>query len=261
MATAKQLRGVFAPILAEHPDLVLHRRWLFRPPITTAIIGLYIEPTSSPNGARMNLSVIPLSRFSPPTSHGFKRSFQVERVIGAPAPGGSTPGWMDLPPRIFQDMLAPEYGAELLRNFNAKVPAFLDAVRSFDDVVAWVLSLRGSFFDSAPVELIDGWIATMQGDFSTAAGQLESYLGRLDPPAPWWPSDLRKQEKDILAILRTGERTAIAAFLHAMEERTIAVDGLQRHWRRTPFPFERWGDGGAGIANPQVLIIELHRTQ
>ena len=32
---------------------------------------------------------------------------------------------------------------------------------------------------------------------------------------------------------------AIAAFLRAMEERTIAHHGLQRFWRRTPHSFER----------------------
>ena len=86
MASLKQLREIFAPILAEHPDLVLRRRWLFRPPIETAIIGLYIDRTSSASYSSMALSVVPLSRFSAPSVLGFKRGFEVERVIGVPPP-------------------------------------------------------------------------------------------------------------------------------------------------------------------------------
>ena len=239
MSTPKQLREIFAPVLARRPDLVLHRRWLFRPPIETAIIGLYIGRTSSAYASNMALSVIPLSRFSSPSVLGFTRGFEVERVIGAPAPGGPVPGWMDLPPRVFQDMFAPEYEAHLIRNFNAKVPAFLDSVRSLEDVIAWALSLRGSFFGSAPVELIDGWVAAMRGDFTMAADQLEAYFVRMGPPTSGVGTEERQARLDIQSVLRTNDPIAIAAHFHAMEERTIAAYGLQRYWRRTPFPFER----------------------
>jgi hypothetical protein len=239
MATARQLREVFAPILMKHPDLVLHRRWLFRPPIETAIIGLFLDQSASPNDPRMAMSVIPLARFDPPWALGFKRSFQVERVIGAPAPGRWVPGEPDGPPRIYQNVCAPEYPEHLITNFDAKVLAFFDAVRTRDEVVRWVLSLRGSFFDSAPVELIDGWVAAMRGDFTMAADQLEAYFVRVGPPPPWIGTEERQALLHIQANLRTNDPTAIATFLHALEERTIAAHGLQRYWRRTPFPFER----------------------
>lgn len=238
MATAKQLRAIFAPVLAQHPHLVLHRRWLIRPPIESAIIGLHLDQSASPSNAQMALSVVPLLRFDPPWVLGFKRRFEIEHVIGAPAPNGPDPDWENRPPRIFQDMFAPEYEAALIRNFNAKVPAFFDAVRSFDDVVAWVLSLRGSFFDSAPAELIDGWVAAMRGDFVTAADHLDPYFARVKPPPGWPMSEADKLLLDVQAVLRTNDATAIAAHLHAMEERSIAHYGLQKYWRRTPFPFE-----------------------
>lgn len=239
MATLKQLREIFAPVLAEHPDLVLRRRWLFRPPIETAIIGLYIGRTSSASDSRMDLSVVPLSRFSAPSVLGFRRGFEVERVIGVPPPGRWIPSEEEGPPRIFQDMFAPDYQAHLVRNFNAKVPPFLDAVRTFDDVVAWVRSLRGSFFDSAPIGLIDSWLAAMRGDFATAADHLQAYLDLAGPP--WSPIGIEehRQREALRDVLRAGDRAAIAAFLHAMEERTIDAFGLQRFWNRTPFPFER----------------------
>lgn len=239
MATPKQLREVFAPILAEHPDLVLHKRWLFRPPIETAIIGLHIGRTAYASASDMYLSVIPLSRFSQPSVLGFKRGFEVERVIGVPPPGRLVPGWQDRPSRTFGDMFAPEYQAHLIRNFNAKVPAFLNSVRSLEDVIAWVLSLRGSFFDSAPVEFIDGWIATMRGDFAMAADRLEAYFVRMRPLNSVIRTERQQMLLDVQSILRTNDAKAIAAHLHAMEEATIAAHGLQRHWRRTPFPFER----------------------
>lgn len=239
MATAKQLREIFAPILAEHSDLVLHRRWLFRPPIETAIVGLYIGRTGSASDSAMDLSVVPLSRFSAPSVHGFRRSFEVERVIGSPAPGGWVRGAEEGPPRIFHDMFAPDYETHLLRNFNTKGRPFLDAVRGFDDVVAWVNSLRGAFFDSAPIDLIDAWLAAMKGDFSAAAVHLQAYL---DLGEPLWSAvgmAEHREQATLRDVLRSGDRTAIAASLHAMEERTIAHDGLQRFWNRTPFPFER----------------------
>ncbi len=239
MATPKQLREIFAPILAAHPDLVLHRRWLFRPPIETAIIGLYIGRTSSAATARMALSVLPLSRFSPPLVLGFWRTFEVERVIGAPRPERWIPGEQEGPPRIFQDMFAPDYQAHLLRNFNAKVPPFLDAVRSFDDVVAWVRPFREPSRPGGNIDLINGWLMAMQGEFVAAAERLQAYFDWMGTPLPWGGAEERAQQEALRDMLRTGDRIAIAAFLHAMEERTIAAHGLQRFWRRTPFPFER----------------------
>lgn len=239
MASLKQLRKIFAPILAEYPDLVLHRRWLFRPPIEAAIIGLYIGRTSSAYASQMDLSVIPLSRFSEPSVLGFNRAFEVERVIGAPASGPSDLGQTEQPARIFQDMFAPEYEAQLILNFRAKVPAFLGAIRSLDEVIAWVLSLRGSFFSGGPKELMDGWVAMMRGDFASADGQLEAYFVRMGPPHALAGAARRQALLQIQAILRTNDPALIAAHFHAMEERTIAHYGLQRYWRPTPFPFER----------------------
>jgi hypothetical protein len=246
VASLKQLREIFAPILAEHPDLVLRRRWLFRPPIETAIIGFYIGRTSSAKDSDMDLSVVPLSRFDPPSMLGFRRGFEVERVIGVPPPGRWVPGEEEGPPRIFQDMFAPEYQAHLLRNFNAKARPFLDAVRGFDDVVAWVVSLRGSHFDGAPIDLIDGWLAAMRGDFATAADRLQAYLDRMqvyrdlsDPRLREIYAEEDRHRQALPDVLRGGDRAAIAAFLHAMEERTIAHYGLERFWNPTPFPFER----------------------
>jgi len=239
MATPKQLREIFAPVLAQHPDLVLYRRWLFRPPIETAIVGVFIERTSSQSGSRMLLSVVPLPRFPSTSTLGHARPFEVERVIGAPAPGGPVPGWMDLPPRIFQDMFAPEYQAQLIRNFNAKVPAFLDAVRSFDDVVAWMQPFREPPLRTNFPELIDAWVAAMHGQFAKDSELLQAIPAWLRPNNPRMADRIEQEHAELQSVLRTNDPSAIAAHLHAMEERTIAVDGLQRYWRRTPFPFER----------------------
>jgi hypothetical protein len=85
-----------------------------------------------------------------------------------------------------------------------------------------------------------------RGDFATAADRLQAYLDRMQVYLDL--SDLRLREicaeedrhqQALLDVLRGGDRAAIAVFLHAMEERTIAHFGLQRFWNRTPFPFER----------------------
>ncbi|MGX9964818.1 hypothetical protein ACVFYP_15925 [Roseomonas sp. F4] len=100
-------------------------------------------------------------------------------------------------------------------------------------------SLRESFFDSGPVDLIDGWLAAMRGDFATAAGRLKAYIDRTGTPSS--PSGVQEhqQREGLLDTLQTGDWVRVAAFLHEMEERTITHHRLKRFWRRTPFPFER----------------------
>jgi hypothetical protein len=239
MASIRQLRDIFAPILAEHPDLVLHGRWLFRPPIETALVGLFIDRTSSARSSRMLMSVVPLSRFCTPSVLGHYDGFEVERVIGVPPPGRWIPGEPEGPPRIFQDMFAPDYQGHLRRNFNAKVPQFLDAVRTFEEVVAWIEPFRDWPLRMGPPESIDGWIAAMQGNFKTAADQLETLQARMMTSPGWTETDTYQDDQASIDVLRTGDPAAIAVYLHAREERTIAAYRLQRFWRRTPFPFER----------------------
>ena len=239
MATLKQLREIFAPILVEHPDLILCSRWLFRPPIESAIVGLYIGRTSSASDSVMALSVIPLSRFDHPSTLGFDEPFEVERAIGVPAPNRWVRSEEEGPPRIFQDMFAPGYQTELLRNFNAKVPAFLDAFRNFDDVAAWVRRFCRPPDGRGDIDKFSAWLATMQGDFVTAANRLQAHIDWMTPSWSAFGADSGREERAIRDVLRTGDTQHIAAFLHVMEERTISQNRLQRFWRRTPFPFEK----------------------
>lgn len=239
MATLKQLREIFAPILATYPDLVLRRRWLFRPPIGTAIIGVFLGRTAYASRIDMALSVLPLSRFSPLWSPGFERGFEVEREVGTPPTKRQLPdGGRELA-HTWEDIFEPDYKAHLIRNFDAKARPFLDKAWSFEDIEAWAHTFRGVHFSPEPAELIDSWIATMRGNFAAAANQLQAFFERMGPPPPWMVGDERRQQEAIRDALRTDDRTVIAAFLHAMEERTIAAFGLQRFWNRTPFPFER----------------------
>ena len=126
-----------------------------------------------------------------------------------------------------------------MRNFNAKVPAFLDAFRNFDDVAAWVRRFCRPPDGRGDIDKFSAWLATMQGDFVTAANRLQAYIDWMTPSWSAFGADGGRKERAIRDVLRTGDRAHIAAFLHAMEERTIAQDRLQRFWRRTPFPFER----------------------
>jgi hypothetical protein len=239
MATLKQLREIFAPILVENPDLILCSRWLFRPPIESAVVGLYIGRTLSASDSVMALSVVPLSRFDHPSTLGFDEPFEVERVIGVPAPNRWVRSEEEGPPRIFQDMFAPGYQTELLRNFNAKVPAFLDAFRNFDDVAAWVRRFCRPPDGRGDIDKFSAWLAAMQGDFVTAANRLQAHIDWMTPSWSAFGANSGREERAIRDVLRTGDRQHIAAFLHVMEERTISQNRLQRFWRRTPFPFEK----------------------
>jgi hypothetical protein len=238
MATLKQLRDIFEPILARYPDLALRGRWLFRPPVEIAIVGLYIGRTSSASDSDMDMSVIPLSRFRDPSSFGFNDAFEVERVIGMPPRGRWVRGVDEGPPRIFQDMFAPEYRAHLIRNFDAKVLPFLDSVHGTPGVVAWLQSKRGSTYRSDSVELIDGWVAAMQGDFATAARHLQAYIDWMGSLQLSRGAEEQRHIGAIRDVLLTENKAQVAAYLHQMEERTITHHRLQRFWRRSPFPFE-----------------------
>lgn len=239
MATLKQLREIFAPILVQHPDMVLRGRWLFRPSIENAIIGLYIGQTSTASDSRMALSVIPLSRFDHPLALGFDEPFEVERVIGAPALNRRVRAQEEGVTRIFQDMFAPDYQTELLRNFNAKVPAFFDAFRNFGDVATWVRRFCTPPDGRGSIDKFSSWIATMEGEFATGADRLQAFIDWMTPSWSAFGADSGHEERVIRDVLRTGDRAHIAAFLHEMEERTIIHHRLQRFWRRTPFPFEK----------------------
>ncbi len=78
----------------------------------------------------------------------------------------------------------------------------------------------------------------MRGDFKSSAQHLAACLTRMPPPDPGVETDEWALRQQALSLLRTGDRTAIAAFLHDRERRTIAAYGLERFWRPTPFPFE-----------------------
>jgi ribosomal protein L39E len=79
----------------------------------------------------------------------------------------------------------------------------------------------------------------MHGQFAKASELLQAIPAWLRPNNPRMADRIEQEHAELQSVLRTNDPSAIAAHLHAMEERTIAVDGLQRYWRRTPFPFER----------------------
>ncbi len=239
MATLQQLRSIFSPVLAAHEGLVLHRRWLFKPPIETAVIALHVGPTSSGMNVDLTLTVLPLSRFIHPSALGNRKPILIERVIGAPPPKHWIPLHRQEPPSVYVDVFSPGYQQHLLPNFDAKVRPFLDAVRTFDDIVAWITPFCELPRRMGPVEHIDGWIAAMQGDFATAARHLRTYIDRMEPVHRGVMDEYWTLQTDIERVLHSGDRMAIAAFLHDLERRTMTAYGLHRFWRPTPFPFER----------------------
>jgi hypothetical protein len=124
MASSRQLRAILAPIPAANPDLVLYRRWLLRPPVETAIVGIFIDGTRSGSSSNIDLSVMPLSRFLAPGLLGFDQGFGIALVIGAPPPGEWRPDAPREPPRFHIDRFAPDFQDHLIRNFDAKARPF-----------------------------------------------------------------------------------------------------------------------------------------
>jgi hypothetical protein len=239
MASSRQLRTIFAPILAANPDLVLYRRWLLRPPVGTAIVGIFIDSTRSASMSRMDLSVMPLSRFLAPGSLGFNRGFGIELVIGAPPPGEWRPGAPREPPRFHIDMFAPDFQDHLVRNFDAKARPFFDGTRDFDGILAWLRQCREPSLRRTPPEIIDGWIAAMQGDFATAARELQQLRDRTSNLGhSYQNSPTVRLEDTLIALFHTGDPHRIAAFLHDLERQTVAYEKMERFWHPRPFPFE-----------------------
>jgi hypothetical protein len=239
MATPRQIRDIFAPVLATHPDLVLHKRWLFKPPIRSALVALNIGRTGHAAIASLTLQVIPLSRFDPPAARGLHRQFDVDEGT---ATAGTVEALAQEPPSspfASDDMVAPDFGSRLVRSFDARARPVLDQVQTLDDVIAWVAPFREFPLRQGAPELIDAWVASMHGDFTVAADHMQALLDRMTPFSSVIGDAGLQFEKAILRVLRTGDRAAIAAFLHDLERRTIAAHGLERYWQPLPFPFER----------------------
>jgi hypothetical protein len=237
MASTAQLRKIFAPILAANPGLVLSGRWLFRPPITHAIIGIFIDRTSSAACSSMMLMVLPLSRAESPSVLSCYRVFDVELVIGAPAvpwvQGKPFP-----PPRFAVDMFAPGYQARLVENFQVKAQAFFDQPWQLADITAWLQNFTLSGWGTGRPEVQQAWILFMDGNFTEAADTLDASFQRATSGRRGIePSHLQTMQ-DAIAVLRTGDSAHIARHFHDLEAATVAYHRLGRYWQPTPFPFE-----------------------
>lgn len=226
MPTVAQIRRLFAPILAANPGLVLNGRWLFRPPIATAVCGLHIGRTSSAWAADIVFSVIPLSRFLPSSAVGFEVPFVVTDTTADE-------------PRILDDVFAPDYQAKLLANFDAKAKPFFDSVTTFAGIAQWVSRFREPPLRMTAIERVDAWLCAMRGDFAAAATHLKALSDRRAASGHAAEDDVTMLEGEAQRVLRTGDPTAIANFLHDLERRTVTAYGLARHWQPTPFPFEQ----------------------
>lgn len=239
MATPRQIRGVFAPVLAAHPDLVLHRRWLFRPPIVTALCGLHIGRTSSARVADIVFSVVPLSRFLPPAAVGFEIPFIVQdhSLDTSLASGNGIAG--TAASRLRDDILAPDYPVHLLATFNGTAKPLLDALTTFENIADWLSRFRQQPLRLTAAERVDAWLATMRGDFAAGANHLEALLQRRAASGLVGTDQATLLEREVQSLLQSADRAAIAAFLHDLERRTIGAHGLERYWQKAPFPFER----------------------
>lgn len=239
MATSRQIRAIFAPVLAEHPDLILHGRWLFRPPVVTALCGLHIGRTSSARVADIVLSVVPLSRFLPPAAVGFEIPFIVQdhSLDTSLASGNGLAG--TAASRLQDDILAPDYPVHLLAAFNGTAKPLLDALTTFETIADWLSRFRQQPLRLTAVERVDAWLATMHGDFSAGARHLEVLYSRRLASGLVGTDQATLLEREIQGLLQTADRAAIAAFLHDLARQTVEAHGLGRFWQKAPFPFER----------------------
>jgi len=234
MATAAQLRKIFKPILNQHPDLVLHGRWLFRPPIARALIGLYIDRSFAANFCRMHLVIRPLSRLVHPSNFGYAMDFDIEDIIGAPPwPEEKWKAWVEAgrppPPPVHTNVFAPDFPDHLLRNFNAKGRMFLDQQFDWPELIARVRPYGIKPTRVECPEVIEGWAAALTGHFAQAEELLTEYLKLLPT---------RNAAAGLLTQLKTRNPTAIATYLHQLEANFIKDNKLDAFWQRAPFPFE-----------------------
>jgi hypothetical protein len=234
MATAVQLRKIFKPILNQHPDLVLHGRWLFRPPIARALIGLFVDRSFAADLCRMHLVIRPLSRLVHPSIFGYATDFDIEDIIGAPPwPEEKWKAWVEAgrppPPPVHTNVFDPDFPGHLLRNFNAKGRMFLDQQFDWPELIARVRPYGIKPTRIECPEVNEGWAAAVTGDFAQAEALLSEYLKLL-------PS--RVEAEGLLTQLKTRNPTAIAAYLHQLEAIFIKDNKLDAFWQRAPFPFE-----------------------
>jgi len=234
MATAVQLRKIFKPILNQNPDLVLHGRWLFRPPIARVLIGVYIDRSFAANLCRMHLVIRPLSRLVHPSNFGYSTDFDIEDTVGAPPWREERwKAWVEAgrppPPPVHTNVFAPDFPDHLLRNFNAKGRMFLDQQFDWPELIARVRPYGIKPTRVECPEVIEGWAAALTGDFVQAEDLLTEYLKLLPGQA---------KAEGLLTQLRTRNPTAIATYLHQLEAIFIKDNKLDAFWQRALFPFE-----------------------
>jgi hypothetical protein len=244
MTSVAPLRKLFKPILAKNPDLVLQGRWLIRPPLKNVFVGLYVEPSSSSHDWSGSIYFLPLSLARNSYNKLFcLDGFQIEYEIGVPPLSYEVEKRLraegrPIPPRIIQDIHAPDFQDYLIHNFNVKARPLFDEEWNLDKAIAWLTDYIAKPARGYPQEF-HGWAAAVTGDFANAEALLTEQCDI-------WASfgahrkeyKYFKQLESLIAQLKTRDPAAIADYLHGLEAATIDEYKLDTFWQRTPFPFE-----------------------
>jgi len=244
MTSVAPLRKLFKPILAQHPDLVLQGRWLIRPPLKNVFVGLHVEPSSSSHDWSGRIHLLPLSlprgaqdkRFC---INGFLIEYEIGvRPLSDEAEKRLRTEGKPIPPRIIQDIHAPDFRDHLIHNFNLKARPLFDEEWNLDKAIAWLKDYVAKPARGYPQEF-HGWAAAVTGDFANAEALLTEQCDIWASFGPDWKEheDFKLLE-GLIARLKTRDATAIADYLHGLEAATIKEYKLDAFWQPTPFPFE-----------------------
>lgn len=235
MSTVREIRDFVRPFLERHPELHLHKRRLFRPPVRHCMVGISFEHPHHRGDILPSWLVAYL--FAPPPYSAGGFGGRIDRACG-------TLGDPDLPDRVFGEMervlaeiIPPSTTLENSLDAHKHAPIYFGEMTPQSRALLY--TALGRFAEAE--EVLQAEVSRQRRNMT-----MDIYIdGKLVPPKSEsvdedWEATVVKLET-LLDRLRQGDPEPIAALLHEWEAIAVKARGLERYWEPSPFPFERAG--------------------
>jgi hypothetical protein len=233
MSTAREIKNFVRPFLDRHPELQLHKRRLFRPPIQHCLVGISFDiPTYRGEIIpRWYVSYL----FAPPPRFAEGFGGQMDRAWGFLDHDGLQARVYEEMDRVLEEVIPAGTSIENAIEVNKRAPQYFGEMRP--QGLALLLSALGRFAEARSV--LREEVRRHRTNFKGACASGLRGASQLEPShgyAEWLETIVNLES--LLELLAGGEPSAIAALLHQWEATAARAWGLERYWEPSPFPFE-----------------------
>lgn len=233
MSTASEIREFVRPFLERHPELRLHKRQLFRPPIQHCIIGLsFVAP-------HYRGEIIPgwfvSYLFSPPPYFAGGFGGSVDRAWGTLGDPGLQSRVFAEMDRVLEEVIPSGTSIENAIEVNKHASHFVGEMKPQSHGL--LLSALGRFPEAQLI--LQDEVARNRRNFARACASGLKGASASNPSRGYgeWLETIANLEK-LLGLLHGGRPSTIAALLHEWEALAVKKRGIERYWEPSPFPFE-----------------------